>query len=389
MKKSIWVWMTVACVAISGLGCAGGDKSDSLASARGGSGGGDNAAVGKTEGGGTELAERPSGVQRGGGGGVAIADTGSTSGGELGGSGSGSGPQGSKSASGGGADPSTSRGGATAAAGEGGARAGRGGSNNREGAGGRVDAGAAQRDAAAAGTVESSGVANPGEAKGLTIYLIRHAETPANLQPIGTVTGGEGSDSFTDLGQQQVTALTEYLTTSAILPDAVLVSPAWRTQKTIEPFLAAKNLTGEVWIELDECCANASTGAEIPTTPTLLKGWKATLVSDTFVFRDPKNTSYWDPGGPYEAGLLKVMTARDLLLSQYGQSGKTLFVVGHASAGSILIGLLMGYDMKSGADQPGKDRAYLLNTGVTKLVQDVATGKFKMQGQNINKPATK
>lgn len=385
MKKSTWVWMTIAWVALTGTWCSAGPENDAPSSREASDGG--RVMESKDQAGGSIAAGGSTAIAGGG----HAADSDSTQGasGGAGGTKVSTGHEGSAAPDGSTATtPGSSLGGSNVTAADGGARADRGGSLGRGGAGGRADVGkvGAQRDDGGAQPGPTAGTASTGDAKGLTIYVIRHAETPANLQP--DPTAGD-SESFTELGERQVTALTEYLTTSGIMPDTVLVSPAWRAQKTIEPFLVAKDLTGEVWMELDECCADAPTGAEIPTTPTLIKYWKATLESDRFVFRDPKNTTYWDPGAPYEAGLFKVMTARDLLLSEFSQSGKTIFVVGHASAGSILIGLLMGYDMKSGPDQPGKDRAYLYNTGVTKVVQDAATGKFKMQGQNINKPATK
>jgi hypothetical protein len=79
-----------------------------------------------------------------------------------------------------------------------------------------------------------------------------------------------------------------------------------------------------------------------------------------------------------------VMTARDRVLELFSQSGKTVMIVGHAANGGILLGLLQGYDMLT--TKPSKP-AYLMNTGVQKLVQDTITGKFTVK-MNINKPLT-
>ncbi|HET9956622.1 MAG TPA: hypothetical protein VFQ61_19125 [Polyangiaceae bacterium] len=64
-------------------------------------------------------------------------------------------------------------------------------------------------------------------------------------------------------------------------------------------------------------------------------------MSSTFGLRSSELDRYWKLD-TYEAGLSMVMTARDEILGRYGQSGKTIFVVGHASAGQVMIGLLQG-----------------------------------------------
>jgi len=80
-----------------------------------------------------------------------------------------------------------------------------------------------------------------------------------------------------------------------------------------------------------------------------------------------------------------IMTARDRLLEQFSQSGKTVVIVCHAVNGGILLGLLQGYDMlTTKPDRP----IYILNTGVHRLLQDSISGAFSLK-QNINNPATK
>jgi broad specificity phosphatase PhoE len=219
--------------------------------------------------------------------------------------------------------------------------------------------------------------------KGLTIYFIRHAETVANAS--GETGGGgpvEDHDTLTALGEKQIEELKNFLVKEKIVPDLVVVSPTWRTQKTIEPFLIAAKQKGEIWVELNECCGQEQSGAPIPTVrPDPRWKMKIAVISDNFTFRTADDIYFWWPS-TYEEGLFMVMTARDRLLEKFSQSGKTIVVVGHAVNGGILLGLLRGYDMlTTKPDRP----VYLLNTGIVKLTQDTVSGAFTIK-QNMNKP---
>lgn len=236
---------------------------------------------------------------------------------------------------------------------------------------------------ATGGTSPAAGDSN---AQGLTLYYIRHGEVVANTLEQSEITY-ENSDQLTELGLRQIDALTTYLQDLGDVPDAVLVSPFKRTQNTIAPFLQAENISGEIWMELAECCTQAPSGAALPTEPTYAKYLKPTIESENLEFRSPEANAFWQ-NDSYEQGLFMVMTAKAEILSRYGQSGKTIFVIGHASAGQLMIGLLRGEDMTNGPKTTGRDVVYLLNTGVTKLSQDPATGAFKLDGMNMNKPQT-
>lgn len=221
--------------------------------------------------------------------------------------------------------------------------------------------------------------------KGLTIYFIRHAETVANAS--GETGGGgpvEDHDTLTALGERQSVALKNYLVQENITPDMVIVSPSLRTQKTIEPFLIATGLTGEIWVELNECCGEEPTGEPLPSVRPETK-WKMKigLISDRFTFRTADDSYFWWPQ-TYEEGLFMVKTAHTRLLDKFSQGGKTLIIVGHAVNAGVLLGLLRGYDMLT--TKPER-QVYLMNTGIHKLTQDTATGVFTIK-QNINKPAT-
>jgi broad specificity phosphatase PhoE len=220
----------------------------------------------------------------------------------------------------------------------------------------------------------------------LTLYYIRHAEVVANTLDPAEVTY-ENSETLTALGEKQIESLTSYLLALDVTPDAIVSSPMRRTQKTIEPYLVAKQLKGELWMTLAECCNTTPTGAELPTAPQYTP-LKATVESGNFSFTVPTENRFWKTD-TYEEGLYMVSTARSELLKRYSQSGKTVFVIGHASAGLVMIGLLGGSDMRQGTSSSGPNAVFLLNTGVMRLIQDPTTGMFKLDGRNINNPVTK
>lgn len=231
-----------------------------------------------------------------------------------------------------------------------------------------------------------SNLSEPGGKKGLTIYFIRHAETVANASG---QQGGEGPledhDTLTELGQRQVEELKNFLIEESIIPDLIVVSPSLRTQKTIEPFLIATRLKADIWVELNECCGEEPSGLPLPTERPVPR-WKMKVekLSENFIFPTESDTYYWWPQS-YEEGLFMVMNAHDRLLEKYGQSGKTVILVGHAVNGGVLLGLLRGYDMLT--NMPERP-VYLMNTGIVKLTQDTITGAFTLK-QNVNKPSTK
>ena len=140
-------------------------------------------------------------------------------------------------------------------------------------------------------------------------------------------------------------------------------------------------MIGEIWVELNECCTGEPSGAPLPEElPDSF--FDAEIEADNLVVRESGPTGVVFPE-TYEEGLLMVMMSRDLILEQFSQSGKTIFVVGHAGAGATLIGLLQGYDMlKEMPERP----VYLQNTGIHMLVQDPDTGEFTVEEEIINDP---
>lgn len=256
------------------------------------------------------------------------------------------------------------------------------------------DGGASGGQAATGGTEPTGGTATGaaggagtggGPGQGLSLYYVRHAETLANVLEDPSQMTLEDADTFTELGVRQVEAVTEYLLGSDLEFSAVIVSPALRAQKTIEPYLVATGLTGEIWLELTECCDDEPTGAPLPTEPTFYQFWEATAEGENLVFRDEAREN-WQID-TYEQGLFMVMTARDLLLERFGNTGQTVLISGHAVAGSILMGLLAGEDMSQGEDDfIMENRLFMMNTGIQHLEQDPETGLFEVVDTNINDP---
>lgn len=74
-----------------------------------------------------------------------------------------------------------------------------------------------------------------------TIYLIRHAESEANLLH-GYINGRTNESPPTDLGIRQAQRLGSWLEGHELIPDTVLVSPAERTQQTMKHVLGVMGI---------------------------------------------------------------------------------------------------------------------------------------------------
>ena len=219
---------------------------------------------------------------------------------------------------------------------------------------------------------------------GLTIYYIRHAETLANTLPMEEITY-EASNEWSEMGETQVAELTDWLMDARNIPvpDEVLVSPTWRGQNTISPYLVEMDMQGEIWPELTEVDEEPVNGGPVPVEVAPEQWFTYPVAAENVAYRDGEDEVAYIPEG-FEEGLSVVMMARDLLLERFSQSGKTIFVVGHAHAGRLLMGLLEGHDMIE--DNPEKFSYALFNTGVTHIEQDPQTGNFEVMDANINDP---
>ena len=157
------------------------------------------------------------------------------------------------------------------------------------------------------------------------VTFVRHAETVANA------TGRYNSRTlnvFSDLGNQQVKALTDRLVAGKPF-DTILVSPSERALRTIGPYLRATGQKAIVWPLLYECCTGRRKGAvatrfgysgKVSIPPGL--GGLFTIIpgSDRL------------PNSPtYGAGLAQVAECLKVFRAKYAK-GRVL-VVGHSGHG--------------------------------------------------------
>jgi len=178
---------------------------------------------------------------------------------------------------------------------------------------------------------------------GLDVYLIRHAQTMANVTKKYTP---ENQQSFSELGTEQVASVADKLAPYEF--DAILVSPVWRARRTILPYLKANDLHAEIWPELNECCWQKNRKA--PATENLPQGDRVVLDEDDlpyFAFRDPTAPFLCAPKN-YADGLVQVRTAHDLFLKEFRGSGKTILLVSHYHSGGRIMQLLLGQEPKGG-----------------------------------------
>lgn len=196
----------------------------------------------------------------------------------------------------------------------------------------------------------------------LDIYLVRHAETLAN------VTGVHDSyndSTLSERGQAQVDALTRELANHRF--DAVLVSPAGRALLTIQPYLRQSGTVGIVWPELTECCWQRERDEDGSLQTAQAIRLPAGIAAQ-FTFRDGDSTFEY-ANRNYADGVAQVRQAVSLLKQHYYSSGKHILIVAHYHAGAVLMGELLGVGRDS---LPG-----LKNARVSHLRQ-LPDGRFEL-----------
>ena len=194
----------------------------------------------------------------------------------------------------------------------------------------------------------------------LDLYFLRHAETVANATKI--YSAGNWTN-FSKKGQQQIATITEKLKDHHF--NAVLVSPLFRTQKTIFPFLENRGQVAEIWPELQECCWQQRWPRKVEHVA--LGGDVETLNTNYFRLRDDLRQVYRPQN--FAEGVYVLKRAAELLKTRFGQSDESVLLVMHQYSGSCLMELLLG--------ETPKRRYKLENAKLSKLEQN-ADGTFKL-----------
>lgn len=196
----------------------------------------------------------------------------------------------------------------------------------------------------------------------LDIYVVRHAETLANVTGVHD---SHSDNTLSERGLAQVDALTRSLANHRF--DAVLVSPAERALLTIQPYLRQSGSVGVIWPELIECCWQQERGED----GSLQTGQAIHVpaeIAAQFTFRDGDSTFAY-ANRNHADGVAQVRQAVSLLKQHYYNSDKRILIVMHYHAGTVLMGELLGVSRDS---LPG-----LKNARVSHLRQ-LPDGRFEL-----------
>ena len=192
--------------------------------------------------------------------------------------------------------------------------------------------------------------------RALDIYIVRHAET------MGNVTGDyseQNQKTFSPKGLSQIAALPAKL--EGLEFDEILVSPAWRTQKTILPYLQQNGRVAEICPEIEEVDCNI-TGSETPSLD-IPAGPAVDIIEDgvgQFFFGKNSASTHYAPRSREESlGILQ--RAKNKILERFGGRDVSVLLVTHSCTGGRFIELMLGQKAK-GAFSPA-------NAAVTRLVQ--------------------
>jgi len=229
---------------------------------------------------------------------------------------------------------------------------------------------------------------------GLKIFYIRHAEGGHNVKqeweekkiPKAEWPAyvGDG-DMFTPLGEKQVVLATEKLRNYRF--DFIATSPLWRAKNTIRPYLAVTEQKAEVWPELKE-----GTGMTMILADDLPRVKGKILNEGDSIHIHKHERPYFErregakreyekyPKGSDErikTAYMKHVTlhAIERIEKDFGDSDKSILLVGHNSAGVSLLKLLLG-------EAPGGKAARgIQNTGIW-MVEKNDNGQYELKIYN-------
>jgi len=193
---------------------------------------------------------------------------------------------------------------------------------------------------------------------GLTIYYVRHGETLANVKRGGEIDESGNpvdSQSFTDVGREQIELLTERLKKLPL--DFVASSPRERAIYTVLPYLQATGKKGEVWPELTEI----TTGSE----PLLAEGPAPSpgLFTEGRAIRVPSDAQNYFQSR--EAGIRNVSISSDpvqheadkravadrlarLVRERFGGKDQSVLLIGHGGNARRFFASLLTHNLEAG-----------------------------------------
>jgi broad specificity phosphatase PhoE len=172
---------------------------------------------------------------------------------------------------------------------------------------------------------------------GLDVYILRHGET------MGNVTGDyseQNQRTFSPNGLKQVEDVPNRLQGLPI--HHILVSPLWRTQHTILPYLKATGMQAEIFPAIEECDCGIN-GREPDVGLTLRKQAAEIIEEGTnyFFFSGDLATARYAPTHPAEGAAI-LREAVDQILSRFGGTTQSVLLVTHSCTGGRLMELLLG-----------------------------------------------
>lgn len=171
-------------------------------------------------------------------------------------------------------------------------------------------------------------------AQALDVYVVRHAET------MGNATGDyseQNQRTFSPKGLEQIQALPAALV--GLRFDAVLVSPAWRTQQTILPYLQTNSLAADLMAELEECGCDVM-GNE-PAADVPRGGPMEVVENGCESFGVPEGVMRFAPTSAAEAAA-QMRLAAAAITNRYAGTNQAVLVVTHGCLGGRLIEILLG-----------------------------------------------
>ncbi len=209
----------------------------------------------------------------------------------------------------------------------------------------KTDAPPFQQDAGLADDGEVVLEAAPQTANAVEIYFIRHAETEKNAKI------SDNENAFSPEGLIQIDhldppGLTQRLMAYNIEFDAILVSPKWRAQHTILPYLRRTGKKAVIWPELEECCWQEDQTADVSSAEVKYVSGKIKLEdSEYFSYREDKSSQGWD-NKTFGDGIRQVERGVDVLQAQFARSGQKILLVGHYHSGGRILQRLLGRSIR-------------------------------------------